>query len=37
MLATLGFLALVIVAWAVAKRSHLPTLKPWEANAIDSK
>jgi membrane protease YdiL (CAAX protease family) len=37
MLAMLGFLSLVIVAWAVAKRSNLPTLKPWEANAIDSK
>lgn len=37
MLAMLGFISLVIVAWAVAKRSNLPTLKPWEANAIDSK
>lgn len=37
MLARFGFISLVILAWAVAKRSHLPTLKPWEANGIDSK
>jgi membrane protease YdiL (CAAX protease family) len=29
MLASLGFVALVILAWAVARRSRLPTLKPW--------
>ena len=32
MLASIGFVALVILAWTVAKRSNLPTLKPWEAN-----
>jgi membrane protease YdiL (CAAX protease family) len=32
MLASIGFIALVILAWIVAKRSHLPTLKPWGAN-----
>jgi membrane protease YdiL (CAAX protease family) len=32
MLASLGLIALVILAWSVAKRSHLPTLKPWGAN-----
>ena len=32
MLASLGFIALVILAWIVAKRSNLPTLKPWGAN-----
>jgi len=31
-LASVGFLALVVLAWAVAKCSNLPTLKPWEAN-----
>lgn len=34
MLARIGFLALVILAWIVAKRSNLPTLKPWGANEI---
>jgi len=29
MLASLGFISLVILAWIVAKRSHLPTLQPW--------
>lgn len=37
MLASLGFIALVLLAWAVAKRSHLPTLKPWETYGGDSK
>jgi membrane protease YdiL (CAAX protease family) len=32
MLASLGFISLVILAWIVAKRSHLPTLQPWGAN-----
>jgi membrane protease YdiL (CAAX protease family) len=32
MLASLGFVALVILVWIVAKRSNLPTLKPWGAN-----
>jgi uncharacterized protein len=32
MLSRIGFLALVILAWIVAKRSNLPTLKPWGAN-----
>lgn len=29
MLASVGFLALLILAWAIAKRANLPTLKPW--------
>jgi membrane protease YdiL (CAAX protease family) len=29
MLASLGFIGLVILAWAVSRRSGLPTLKPW--------
>jgi membrane protease YdiL (CAAX protease family) len=37
MLARLGFIALAILAWAIAKRSNLPALKPWEAKGIDSK
>ena len=37
MLASMGFLALVILAWAVAKRYNLPTLKSWEANGLESK
>jgi membrane protease YdiL (CAAX protease family) len=32
MLASLGFIALMILAWIVAKRSNLPILKPWGAN-----
>ena len=32
MLASVGFIALVFLAWIVAKRSNLPTLKPWAAN-----
>jgi len=34
MLSRIGFFALVILAWIVAKRSNLPTLKPWGANYI---
>jgi CAAX protease family protein len=34
MLSRIGFLALVILAWIVAKRSNLPTLKPWGANEM---
>jgi CAAX protease family protein len=34
MLASFGFVALVILAWTVAKRSNLPTLKPWGANEM---
>jgi CAAX protease family protein len=34
MLASIGFVALVILAWIVAKRSNLPTLKPWGANEM---
>jgi membrane protease YdiL (CAAX protease family) len=30
MLASVGFLSLVILAWAVARRSRLSTLQPWE-------
>jgi len=29
MLASLGLIALVILAWIVSKRSNLPSLKPW--------
>ena len=32
MLASFGFVALVILAWIVAKCSNLPTLKPWGTN-----
>ena len=32
MLSRIGFFALVILAWMVAKRANLPTLKPWGAN-----
>jgi len=32
MLASLGFISLVILAWIVAKRFNLPALKAWEAN-----
>jgi membrane protease YdiL (CAAX protease family) len=31
MLSRIGFLALVILAWTVAKRANLPTLNPWGA------
>jgi membrane protease YdiL (CAAX protease family) len=34
MLASIGFISLVILAWIVAKRSNLPTLKAWGANYI---
>ena len=34
MLASLGFISLVILAWIVAKRFNLPTLKPWGANEM---
>jgi membrane protease YdiL (CAAX protease family) len=34
MMASLGFIGLVILAWAVSKRSNLPTLKPWGAKEI---
>jgi hypothetical protein len=37
MLASLGFIALVLLASMVAKGSHLPTLKPWETYGSDSK
>ena len=29
MIASLGFISLVFLAWAVSKRSNLPSLKPW--------
>jgi membrane protease YdiL (CAAX protease family) len=32
LLGRIGFIALVILAWIVAKRSNLPSLKPWGAN-----
>ena len=32
MLTSIGFVALVILAWTVAKRSNLPALKPWGAD-----
>ena len=30
MIASLGFMSLVFLAWAVSKRSNLPSLKPWD-------
>jgi len=36
-LASLGFIALMILAWIVAKRSNLPTLKPWASSARDNQ
>jgi uncharacterized protein len=35
MVASLGFVSLVILAWAVSRRSNLPTLKPWETKEMD--
>jgi membrane protease YdiL (CAAX protease family) len=32
MFASIGFISLVLLAWIVARRSNLPTLKPWAAN-----
>jgi len=32
MLASIGFISLVLLAWIVAKRFNLPTLKAWGAN-----
>lgn len=32
MLASLGFIGLMLLAWAVSRRFNLPTLKPWGAN-----
>jgi membrane protease YdiL (CAAX protease family) len=34
MLASIGFIALIVLARVVAKRSNLPNLKPWEANEM---
>jgi len=34
MLASLGFIGLMIVARIVGKRSHLPTLKPWASQEM---
>jgi hypothetical protein len=34
MLASLGFIGLVILAWAISRRSSLPTLKPWGTKDI---
>jgi len=34
LLGRIGFIALVILAWTVSKRSNLPILKPWGANYI---
>lgn len=34
MLASVGFVALALLAWIVAKRSNLPTLKPWEVDEM---
>jgi uncharacterized protein len=31
-LASLGFIGLMLLAWAVSRRFNLPTLKPWGAN-----
>lgn len=32
MLASIGFISLVFLAWIIAKRFHLSTLKPWVTN-----
>ena len=32
MLARIGFISLALLAWFVARRSNIPTLKPWETN-----
>jgi membrane protease YdiL (CAAX protease family) len=37
MLASLGFIGLMPLAWVLSRRFNLPTLKPWEANSLDSK
>jgi CAAX protease family protein len=37
MLASLGFISLVFLAWIVAKRSQLPTLKPWGTQEIQEQ
>ena len=34
MLASIGFISLVLLAWIVAKRSQLPMLKPWATQEI---
>ena len=34
MLASLGFIGLTILAWAVSRRSNLPALKPWETAGL---
>lgn len=34
MLASLGFIGLVFLAWAVSRRSNLPSLKPWARKDI---
>ena len=37
MFASLGFISLVILAWVVARHSHLPTLGPWGAREIQGQ
>ena len=34
MLASLGFVALMLLAWAVSKRANLRTLQPWGTNEV---
>jgi membrane protease YdiL (CAAX protease family) len=34
MIASLGFIGLTLLAWAVSKRFHLSTLQPWEAEEM---
>ena len=36
MLASLGFVSLVILAWAVSRRSNLSTLKPWGTKSMQA-
>lgn len=36
MLASIGFIGLMLLAWAVSKRSNLPTLKPWSPKEIQA-
>ena len=32
MIASLGFISLALLAWAISKRWHIPSLQPWDAN-----
>jgi membrane protease YdiL (CAAX protease family) len=34
MLASVGFIALMLLAWVVSKRANLQTLQPWRTNEV---